>query len=149
MAKEKNAALSDFFKQMLQPGIYKRSQGKVARQVTFAGLAVAVLLAAWRMNVFGKNVTGDYGHLWQFAVPGVIALVGMWVAFRLVNLPAFADFLIAVEAEMNKVSWPSRGELVRSSIVVIVLIVFMAMVLFGYDVFWRYLLGFLRVVQTR
>ena len=34
----------------------------------------------------------------------------------------FADFLIAVEAEMTKVSWPSRGELVRSSIVVILVI---------------------------
>jgi len=148
MAKEKNAAVSEIFKQMLQPGIYKRSQGRVARQVTFAGLAVGVLLAAWRISVFGKNVSGDYGHLWQFAVPGVIALVGIWVAFRLVNLPAFADFLIAVEAEMNKVSWPSRAELVRSSIVVIMLIVIMALVLFGYDVFWRWLLSFLRVVQS-
>ena len=42
--------------------------------------------------------------------------------FRLVNLPKFADFLIAVEAEMNKVSWPTRTELFRSSVVVIVTI---------------------------
>ena len=33
-----------------------------------------------------------------------------------VNLPVFADFLIAVEAEMNKVSWPTRGELFRGSV---------------------------------
>ena len=31
------------------------------------------------------------------------------------NMPRFADFLIAVEAEMNKVSWPSKAELIRSS----------------------------------
>ena len=34
-------------------------------------------------------------------------------------MPAFADFLIAVEAEMNKVSWPTRTELFRGSMVVI------------------------------
>jgi preprotein translocase subunit SecE len=78
----------------------------------------------------------------------VLALAGIWVAFRLVNLPSFADFLIAVEAEMNKVSWPTRAELVRSSIVVILLILFLAVVLFGYDVFWRQLLALIGVVQN-
>ena len=56
--------------------------------------------------------------------------------FRVVNMPRFADFLIAVEAEMNKVSWPSRSELVRSSIVVLITIFVLAVVLFAYDMFW-------------
>ena len=34
--------------------------------------------------------------------------VQTWFAYRLVNLSSFADFLIAVEVEMTKVSWPSR-----------------------------------------
>ena len=46
----------------------------------------------------------------------------VWVSYRLVNVPGFADFLIAVEAEMNKVSWPTRTELFRSSIVVLIMI---------------------------
>ena len=46
--------------------------------------------------------------------PAPCCLVGVWLGYRLVNIPRFADFLIAVEAEMNKVSWPSRGELIRS-----------------------------------
>ena len=49
------------------------------------------------------------------------------------------DFLIAVEADMNKVSWPSKGELIRSSVVVIFVIFMLAVVLFGYDVLWQYL----------
>jgi len=53
-----------------------------------------------------------------------------------VNMPRFADFLIAVEAEMNKVSWPSRGELIRSSLVVIFVLFFLMGVLFGFDLFW-------------
>jgi preprotein translocase subunit SecE len=143
MAKEKNAPMSLFVREFFQLAIYKRSQGRIARQITFAALFVGVLLGAWRLSVYGSTS----GHAMQFAVPGVVLLVGTWIAFRVVNLPTFADFLIAVEAEMNKVSWPTRVELWRSSLVVILLIVFLAAVLFGYDVFWRTLLSLLQVVQ--
>ena len=71
--------------------------------------------------------------------------LGVWFSFRLVNVPRFADFLIAVEAEMNKVSWPTRKELFRSSIVVIVVFLLLTAVLFVYDIVWRLLfeaLGF-------
>ena len=57
----------------------------------------------------------------------------------MVNYPQFSDFLIAVEAEMTKVSWPSRTELIRSSLVVIILMFFLAGVLFGFDIIWRQL----------
>ncbi len=152
MAKEKNAPLGLFFRELFQLGIYKRSQGRVARQVTFAVLALGVLLGAWRLSVaaIGWRVPflGDNSeHVMRFGLPGLLALVGIWIAFRLVNIPSFADFLIAVEAEMNKVSWPTRAELIRSSLVVILLILFLALVLFGYDVFWRQLLSLLGVVQ--
>ena len=68
---------------------------------------------------------------------------GRWSAFGPATgwstIPRFADFLIAVEAEMNKVSWPSRGELVRSSMVVIFVIFALAIILFGYDMLWTFL----------
>jgi preprotein translocase subunit SecE len=79
-----------------------------------------------------------------YAVPLVILVGGFWIAFRIVNLPSFADFLIAVEAEMNKVSWPSQTELVRCSMVVIFLMFGLTMVLFAYDnilVFLFHILG--------
>ncbi len=72
--------------------------------------------------------------------------LGLWFAFRLVNMPRFADFLIAVEAEMNKVSWPSRTELIRSSIVVIVVLLLLTAVLFVYDIVWQWLFRFLGVL---
>ena len=65
---------------------------------------------------------------------GILLIVGLWLGFRIVNLPTFADFLIAVEAEMNKVSWPSRTELIRASMVVIVLMFGLTIVLFTYDI---------------
>ena len=42
-----------------------------------------------------------------------------WLIFRLVQYPPFADFLIATEAEMNKVSWTSRDDLNRATTVVL------------------------------
>ena len=50
-----------------------------------------------------------------------ILLIGgtIWLGWRLVNYPPFADFLIATEAEMNKVSWTTRKRLVQDTIIVL------------------------------
>ncbi len=72
----------------------------------------------------------------RFLVPGLLLLLGLWASYRVVNIPAFADFLIAVEAEMNKVSWPTRGELGRASAVVLIVIFSLAIVLSVYDMLW-------------
>ena len=52
------------------------------------------------------------------------------------NVPAFADFLIAVEAEMNKVSWPTRPELFRAATVVLLVIFLMGAYLSVCDLIW-------------
>ena len=79
----------------------------------------------------------------RYFVPLVVLLVGLWTSFRVVQMPTFADFLISVEGEMSKVSWPARGELFRASIVVMLVIFILAAVLFGFDVMWEFLLGWL------
>jgi preprotein translocase subunit SecE len=50
-----------------------------------------------------------------------------------------------VEAEMNKVSWPMKSELVKASMVVIFTIFFMAMLLFGYDALWQLIFSSLKI----
>jgi preprotein translocase SecE subunit len=72
----------------------------------------------------------------QFVVPSLLFLLTLWVSFRVVNVPAFADFLVAVEAEMNKVSWPTWHELSRASMIVLILIFALAFVLLGFDTIW-------------
>lgn len=144
MAKEKAATPSLFSELFLHTGLYKRSQGKITRQVTFATIAITTGLAAYEM--WNYLVTYDLGLL-RFALPAALLAVGVWIGFRLVNMPRFADFLIAVEAEMNKVSWPSRTELIRSSIVVIAVIFLLAGVLWMYDVIWRLLFEWLGVIH--
>ncbi len=75
----------------------------------------------------------------MYGLPAALAVAGLWATYRIVNLPAFADFLIAVEAEMNKVSWPSWGELVRWSVVVIIMIFAIGFLLFAFDNFWVFI----------
>jgi preprotein translocase subunit SecE len=136
--------VSPFWREMFSLGVYKRSQGRIARQVTFAVLAIALSLGAYALWHF----LGDAGRAVQSAAAGVVVLGGTWICYRFVNLPRFADFLIAVEAEMNKVSWPSRVELVRSSMVVLITMFGLAATLFFYDLVWKLVLTTLGVLEA-
>jgi preprotein translocase SecE subunit len=82
----------------------------------------------------------------RYCIPAVLLIGGLWATYRLVNVPACADFLIAVEAEMKKVSWPTQPELFRSSIVVLVTIFSLAFVLFGFDFFWKTIFSWLGIL---
>jgi preprotein translocase subunit SecE len=43
------------------------------------------------------------------------------------------QYLSEVRGEMKKVAWPSRAEVQNSTIIVLVAVVFMATLIFGYD----------------
>jgi preprotein translocase subunit SecE len=133
--------------ELFSASVYKRNQGRIARQLTFAALALVIGLGVWRLTQLlgvlygGAGAIGgaDFGVV-RFVVPAVLLAIGLWIAYRIVNVPWFADFLIAVEAEMAKVSWPSGDEVFRSSIVIIFLIFALAAILAGYDLFWWFVL---------
>ena len=131
--------MAAFVQELFRVGLYKRNQGRIARQATFAALGVIVGLGAWAMS----EAYQDQGPTMQYFVPFVFLLVGLWASFRIVNMPNFADFLISVEGEMNKVSWPSRSELFRASIVVMVVIFFLAGLLYLYDLVLQRIMDFL------
>jgi preprotein translocase subunit SecE len=171
MMKEGNTAVATLWRDLFSMGFYKRSQGRVARQATFIVLAVVVALAGWSLLDYmsdkvlpftnlllaGDAANGDgaaggkatydavNGYA-RYLVPMALVFGGVWLAFRAVNVPRIADFLIAVEAEMNKVSWPSRAEMFRATLVVIFTIFGLAIILFGYDLLWRGLLQLLGVL---
>lgn len=69
-------------------------------------------------------------------LPVLLAVVLLWLAWRVVNWPTFADFLIATEAEMNKVSWTSKKRLVQDTIVVLTTVFLMTVFLFVVDILW-------------
>ncbi len=128
---------------MFSTELYKRSQGRIARQATFGALALLVALGCWSLST---QLSFSTQPSTRYAVVGTVLLVGWWLSFRLVNMPRFADFLISVEAEMAKVSWPTRSDLVKTSIVVMITIFGMAAVLFLYDIVWQWVLGAIGVL---
>jgi preprotein translocase subunit SecE len=134
-----------FFHELFHLGLYKRTQGRITRRVTCVFLAGTFVIAAWQLTKW-LDVGYQSGAV-VYGIPLVLVIFGIWASYRIVNLPRFADFLIAVEAEMNKVSWPSRTELVRSSLVVIFVIFFLAFVLYGFDFLWRGLFKFLHILE--
>lgn len=146
VAKQKEAIRGGFFSGFFQVGMYKPNQGRIVRQVTFFAVLILVLMGAWEIanwEWFAEMFNG--AHYMFFAVIGAI---GSWCAFRLVNWASFADFLIAVEAEMKKVSWPGKQELWRASLVVIFVIFAMAILLFGFDVIWTWVFEIMGVRYT-
>jgi preprotein translocase SecE subunit len=77
--------------------------------------------------------------------------LSIWLSWRVVNMPVFADFLIATEAELNKVSWTTQRRLVQDTIVVLVTVVLLAGYLFAWDQGWRVLLSWrpIGVIQVQ
>ncbi len=134
--------MNTFIQELIHTGVYKRSQGRITRQVTFAAMAITLSLGLWRLSVTLVGVDPSL----RYGIPGTLLLGGLWIAYRVVNVPGFADFLIAVEAEMNKVSWPTRTEFFRASMVVLITIFALATVLACFDFFWRALFRLLGIV---
>lgn len=110
--------------------IYKRGQGRYARITTYVSVMAVGLAGAAVLS----DKLSAYAPVWvQFGVPVLlIAALGMFM-FWMVNRPKSADFLIATEGEMKKVSWSSRKEIIGSTKVVIVATFIMAVVLYGVD----------------
>ncbi len=69
------------------------------------------------------------------------------MVLRVVHFPPFADFLIATEAEMNKVSWTTKDDLVRATTVVLTTVVLMAVFLFVVDRLWTFILQLIGVLK--
>ncbi|MEM9646587.1 MAG: preprotein translocase subunit SecE [Planctomycetota bacterium] len=132
--------------ELFHSSVYKPNQGRIVRQLTALAIWVIVGLGAWRLHATMKSMSSAESYL-PAIIPTIALAVGLWFGFRLVNWPRFADFLIAVEAEMNKVTWPSKDELIRASIVVIFTIFFLAITLFLFDVIWQWLFNFIGVTS--
>ena len=76
----------------------------------------------------------------SYTLPLLLGFLAGWIGWRIVNLPAFADFLIATEAELNKVSWTTRSRLIQDTIVVLVTVILLAFFLLVADVGWSWIL---------
>ena len=108
MATQGNVAKASFLQDLFQAGVYKPSQGKLVRQVSFAAIALALALGCWQLLEYMRQFGGPA----QYIVPGAVLLIGGWIAYRLVNFPQFADFsrLLAPQQVLTCLRFPSVSE---------------------------------------
>ncbi|MDX2039492.1 MAG: preprotein translocase subunit SecE [Isosphaeraceae bacterium] len=138
----KPSGVAGFFANLFSPAIYKPLQGRWARLYTGLGLGLVVVLGLYQL---AESLSGRTATM-AITVGSLLAFFG-WTIFRILNYPPFVEFLIATEAEMNKVSWTSREDLKRSTIVVLCTVLFMTVFLFGVDWLWSNLLKLIHVIQ--
>ena len=139
--------------ELFASSLYKPKQGRIVRQLTALAIWLGCWLGGWQLSqamgawvMPSSPVAGPtFLSTSRYWLPLTLVAAAMWFAFRLVNWPKFADFLIAVEAEMSKVSWPTKTELYRASMVVIFTMAFLAILLFCYDAIWQSLFELLGV----
>ncbi len=123
-------------------GIYKRGQGKYTRLCSaFAGAIIAGLGC---LQLYKKLQATDLGLWVETMVPTGLFVVFALLISWLTNKPSVADFMIAAEGEMKKVSWSSKQEIAVSTFIVIVVVIIMAVLLgttdIGFNSFFTWLL---------
>jgi preprotein translocase subunit SecE len=107
--------------------IYKRGQGKYTRLSSAFGAAIVAGLGCFQL--YKKLQARDFGLWIETMVPAGLFVALGFLIFWLSNRPTVADFFVAAEGEMKKVSWSSRKEVAVSTFIVIVVVVLLAALL--------------------
>ncbi|MCS7015800.1 MAG: preprotein translocase subunit SecE [Gemmatales bacterium] len=143
-------------------GLYKKGQGIWLRRLTMIGIILLLAAGVWHYTHFHLGGSGEWHIRLPFAAVSLCFVrmprltlsllvlgLGSWWAWRLVNYPRFADFLVSAENEMVKVYWPSWRSLSRDTVVVLVTMILLAIFLYMMDVVWTLILSqFLGVLGT-
>ncbi len=123
--------------------IYRKSQGRWTRLGTIGGVGVLIVVGAW--YTWSELPSGL--RLFRAIIPLVLMLACLYVLLRVVNSKRPADFMIATEGEMKKVSWSSKKEIIGSTKVVITTLLLMGLFLFLVDLSLKVLMQALGVQQ--
>jgi preprotein translocase subunit SecE len=147
-ARSEPGLVRQFLATLVSTELYKPLQGWNARLWTGVGLGGLLGVGVWQLFQNLKQTEGVSLPL-RYAVPAGLAVGLGWVVYRLLQFPPFAEFLVATEAEMRKVSWISWADLKRATAVVLVTFTILTVYLFGVDLLWQYLLDLIGVMKIR
>lgn len=123
-------------------GLYKSRQGRMVRRATLICLAILAFFGCVALSgqLQAVKVSSDLSAQYiRVGIPAVVWVVCCWISFRAVNVPRFADFLISVEAELERVVWPGRQQVIQATIVVLVVMFSLGIFLTVADLLWKWL----------
>jgi preprotein translocase subunit SecE len=135
------------FKELFRIRRYKNNQGRLIRRLTMLGVWILFACGAYKFTQLAFDwvpILQEQGVRYFVAV--LVTLFGMWFGYRLVQWTTFADFLISVESEMVKVSWPGKAELQSSTIVVLVVFAILAAMIYIFDLVWVFIFNWIGVL---
>lgn len=108
---------------------YKPNQGRKVRLAAILGVVLVSALAA--MELYGA-LPGHGLHV-KLGLPVLVLIALAGAGVYLLNRNRLADFLIDTEAELGKVSWPSKQQVLGSTGLVLALVVLLGLYLLGLD----------------
>jgi preprotein translocase subunit SecE len=91
---------------------------------------VVVLVA---VGVVGNSYYSSGSLLYRTIALLFLAVVAVFIALRTEQGKAFASLLKEARIEIRKVVWPTRPELMQTTLIVVVFVLFVALVLWGID----------------
>jgi preprotein translocase subunit SecE len=141
---DSKSRFAPFLANLTHTSLYKPLQGKQARLWTAVALGLIIVFGL--REVF-LSLEASSSKLTAYGTTVAVGAVMAWLTFRLLQFPPFVEFLIATEAEMNKVSWTNKQDLFRATSVVLATVVLMAVYLFVVDTLWTFMLRVLGVLQ--
>ncbi len=109
--------------------IYKQGQGYWVRLMSAIGFGLLVMMGVvWIWDQLSGAQISDIESVYiQGGVSILVVVICGIIGFHFIGRKAkFVDFMIATEGEMRKVNWSTKREIVGSTILVIMLTLFIA-----------------------
>jgi len=113
--------------------------------------AIAVIVATGIFWLWGEleSISNEKTQRLAQTICTLVLVVGLGGLFYwIMNKHRIVDFMIATEAEMRKVNWPTRKEIIGSTWVVICGTLLMALTLFLTDIAFGWLFTHIKVLGT-
>ena len=132
-------------------GIYKQGQGYWVRLMTAIGFGLLVMMGViWIWDQLSGTQIADIEPVYvQGGVAIIVVVICGIIGFHLIGRKVkLVDFMIATEGEMRKVNWSTRREIVGSTILVILLTLFIALFCQIADLVFSTFFQWMDVLQT-
>lgn len=85
------------------------------------------------IGVVGNYYFAAESLLYRVLALLVLAVIAGWVSLQTSKGKSFAKLVVEARMEIRKVIWPTKQELMQTTLIVVVFVLFVALILWGVD----------------